>query len=91
MKKTRQQQRLEVIASIIMGWRDVPDDQLQERAKAVNSGRGWTYDVRWVDGDYVSENSWTRVEGDVLKEEELAQSVEMAKRWRKMLAEIGAK
>lgn len=68
MKKySRRQHIIEKIADIICGMR-LNDSDVEDA-----NNQGWTLDLRFHDGQYVTENQWSRVENIHLDPDELAQ------------------
>lgn len=74
---SRRQQTIEAVAGQLT---DHPDshDSLDD-LRRVNAA-GWTFNIRWHDGDYPSDNDWTRVEGAVLSDADLLAAWLMAER-----------
>lgn len=73
---SRTQQRIEQVAGIIA------DNALAAAtAQRINATAGWTYDVRWHDGDYINDTDYTRVEGDRLSDEQLRVALDLAQGW----------
>lgn len=65
--ETHRQQLMSKIAATIYGYR-MSEDDIANANKA-----GWNIDIRFSDGQYTSENSWSRVENVHLDSEELAE------------------
>ncbi len=73
---TRTEQQIEQVAGIIYEAEMTP-----EEARRQNAGDGWTFDVRYDDGEYVNETNWTRVEGLQLSDANLQKAIAIAKRF----------
>lgn len=69
---SRRQEIIEKIAATIYG--KYMSDEDVNRANLA----GWTIDIRFADGQYVSENNWSRVENIHLEPEELQQAKQLA-------------
>jgi antitoxin component of RelBE/YafQ-DinJ toxin-antitoxin module len=72
MKYSRRQHLIEAIAGQI----DLILDQ-PELIEAKNR-HGFAVDVRWQDGEYISDNEWTRVSDIHLSPDELRQAIQIA-------------
>ena len=68
---TKDQQRINMVAQIISDNGVSPD-----QARKLNQV-GWTYDIRWKHESYLS-NSYSRVEGDVLNDDQLEEAIRTA-------------
>lgn len=67
MKKYSHRQHIvEKIADLIVGHR------LDDATVDAYNKSGWTVDIRFKDGEYISENNWSRVENIHLDSNELA-------------------
>lgn len=76
--RTRQDQVIEQVAGIIYG-ASLPAEEVASRNQ--REGEGWTFDVRWTDGEYVSDTDFTRAEEYRLSEADLAAALALADRW----------
>lgn len=74
MKYSRRQHLIQAIAFQIDFILDQPE-LIEAKNKA-----GFAVDVRWQDGEYVSENEWTRVSDIHLSPDELEQAKQIARR-----------
>ena len=81
--ETREHQRIEHVAAIIASHQrsDLPVNWNSVRDWALAQNGKWSFDVSWHDGDYVSEQDFTRVEGCKLSARALESAIELAKRW----------
>jgi predicted transcriptional regulator len=70
--ETRRQQVIGKIADTIFG-HHMSDEDIVNANKA-----GWTIDIRFSDGQYTSENSWSRIENIHLEPDELAEAKQIA-------------
>lgn len=71
-KYSHRQHIIEKIADLIVGYR------LDEATVDAYNKSGWTIDIRFKDGEYISENEWSRVENIHLDSDELATSKRIA-------------
>jgi hypothetical protein len=81
--RTRKEQNIEGVAGIIYEARvagPVPDLLNMEEILASNAA-GWDIDVRYDDGDYFDDKSFTNVTDLILDEDDLRAAIVMAERW----------
>lgn len=88
MNKSRERQVIEQVAGIIYEhygaakyYGGTPDDEIRANIQRVNDVHGFTFDVRWADGEYISEDDWTRVEGMQLTASQLEAAWNLAMEW----------
>ncbi len=75
---TRRKQIIEQVAGLIA------DAVLTfDEAKEINDKQGWTFEVRWHDGDYINETDYTRVEGERLSGADLTAAWDTLTRWER--------
>ena len=92
MNKYRERQTIENVAWIIYEhygvakYSGTPDNEIRANIQRVNDVHGFTFDVRWVDGEYISENDWTRVEGMQLTPSQLDAAWDLAMEWVRVTA-----
>lgn len=77
--RTRGEQIIEAVAGIILnqGWENDP-----ALVSAANRLDGFGFDVRWDDGEYISDTDWTRLEDVQLSEAELQEAMQLAREWK---------
>jgi hypothetical protein len=70
----RKRQTIDQVAGVIY------DLALTAEEATIRNQAGWTFDVRWADGKYVSDTDYTRATR-TLSSEDLTEAIAMATRW----------